>query len=104
MTKVVYKWRELCPNNPFNSVSEQSKYVSWLLSHCPGFKEQRKAAKLKYHATHPDRAALTQKKQNVKRKFNLTVDEYDAIVKKPCEICGTTDKRRVLDHTMLQES
>lgn len=35
---------------------------------------------------------------NVRSKYKLDLAEYREILDSPCEVCGITDKRRVLDH------
>lgn len=42
--------------------------------------------------------ALSSKRWRIATKYNITLDEYDAIVQNPCGICGTVAKLRVLDH------
>lgn len=34
----------------------------------------------------------------VKRKYSLSIEEYEEILKNPCNICGDTRKKHVLDH------
>lgn len=41
--------------------------------------------------------ALIRRRQGVKARFGLTLDEYDAILAHGCAICGT-DEQLVLDH------
>lgn len=35
---------------------------------------------------------------NIKRKYNLTVEQYEAIVARPCALCGEDEAQRVIDH------
>lgn len=38
------------------------------------------------------------KKWHIKKKFGLTVEEYDVLTKKPCSICGVKPKRKKRHH------
>lgn len=41
---------------------------------------------------------LLDKRATVKKKYGITVEQYDEIVARPCGICGTTSMPRVVDH------
>lgn len=45
-----------------------------------------------------ERQLLSNRRASIKRRYGLTVEEYDALVAKGCSICGETEKRVVMDH------
>ena len=50
-----------------------------------------------WRTSHKDNLRVSQKKARAKR-YGLTREQYEQILKNPCGICGRKDKRRVLDH------
>jgi hypothetical protein len=41
---------------------------------------------------------------SIKRRYGLTLEEYDTLVAQGCSICGETEKRIVLDHCHATEA
>ena len=57
--------------------------------------ERKLTAQKKYR----DSANFDRRKQNIRDRYNLTVEEYDNYFVSPsCGICGTEEGRMVLDH------
>jgi hypothetical protein len=52
----------------------------------------------KYYADNAERQKEACRKASIKRRYDLTVKEYDALIAKGCSICGETGKRIVMDH------
>jgi hypothetical protein len=59
--------------------------------------ERFRAINKKYRDAHPDRVR-EKAKRAMANSYDMTVEEYDIAVKAPCGICGTTEKRRGIDH------
>lgn len=51
-----------------------------------------------WQVANPERRKATSRKSNAK-KHGLTLAEYDALVARPCDICGTTERQRHADHS-----
>ena len=78
------KCRKLKPLEDFGN---NSHHLDGLQSYC---KEcGNKARRGKYKDVH--------KKHNVQNKYGLSVSEYDEIISRGCEVCGSTEKLH-LDH------
>jgi Recombination endonuclease VII. len=67
------------------------------------FNERRKRYRRTYCLNHPDRIDAYNHKRNLRRKFNMTVDEYNSLLNKQngvCAICFElpVTKRLAVDH------
>lgn len=68
-------------------------------------RKRKREAVAKWRVDNPERARENQRRGHVKRKYGLTLEEYEAILARGCAICGAEDdlqwsnKRRLcLDH------
>ena len=41
---------------------------------------------------------LAKKRENVKRNYGITLEEYESIIDRGCEICGTHEGKLCVDH------
>ena len=51
----------------------------------------------KWRANNKDKVREQNRKKGA-RIYDMSVEEYDKAILKPCGICGTTDKKRGIDH------
>lgn len=51
-----------------------------------------------YYAANRERQRSTSRAAQIKKRYGLTVDQYEAIVANGCEVCGEQTKRIVVDH------
>src|SRR4051812_30433273 len=58
----------------------------------PGNQAKANAASLRWRKNNPEAWRRHVRKRNIKVRFGLTVEEYDEIVSRPCQICGSTNK------------
>jgi Recombination endonuclease VII len=68
--------------------------------------EQRRALNQSIQAAHakvPGRLHGYRTKWRARKRYGLTVAEYKTALARPCDICGRTDKPRVLDHVHNEE-
>ena len=75
------------------------KYKLWKKENPQRVYELHKQACDKWRKTHPEKARLSCKRYRVKKRFGLTPEEYDKLIKTGvCEICGCTPIKIHLDH------
>lgn len=51
-----------------------------------------------YYFDNQERQQLSNRRAHIKRRYGLTIEEYEALVADGCSICGETEKRIVMDH------
>lgn len=65
--------------------------VSGLTAYC-------KAYYAEYYITNREHQKQSNKRAQIKKRYGLTIEEYDELIAKPCAVCGEAKKRRVMDH------
>lgn len=65
----------------------------------PEVKERKKAYSKYDWETNPEKCRRSARKHHYKKTFGMTEEEYASFVAKPCEICGTVEVSRVVDHS-----
>ena len=67
-----------------------------------GNPEKAATSTQKYREAYPERQAVSNRKAKLKRRFNLTLEQYDRMAKDGCQICGalnsTSGRRLDVDH------
>lgn len=61
----------------------------------PEARKQKREYLKRWRENNPENARLVSRRSRIKRKYGLTVEEYDAILARGCAICGTHDGRVV---------
>lgn len=51
-----------------------------------------------YHAEYRKRNPDRMRSYKIRAQYDLSVEEYDALVARPCDLCGTTERKRHADH------
>lgn len=62
------------------------------------FKAKKAEQARRRRARDPEKHRLTERARHIKRKYDLTLEEYDAILARGCGICGSQDRRLCMDH------
>lgn len=60
--------------------------------------ERSREIQRRWYEQNKERAATNARRRNARTKFGLSLEEYDAILARPCAICGTEEGKRCLDH------
>lgn len=84
----------------------RSHYERQLRQRNPEFAERQRANRRQWGEQNPDKVReLYERRRDAganrdraHRTYRITREEYRAIVSQPCGLCGTTEKRRYLDH------
>lgn len=77
---------------PGHSFYRDKKRADGLTAYCRDYYAE-------YYAANRERQKATSRKSNIKRRYGLSLEEYDAILALGCAICGErATTRLVLDH------
>lgn len=101
-TAYVSEWRK----NNKEKVAEyvrnwRRKNPEWCAEYRAKNKEKRAAANKRWREKYPERASKHWKKCSVKKRFGITVEQYDALLRAQggaCHICGEVKSKMDLDH------
>ncbi len=63
-----------------------------------GFKQRKRETTRKWREANPERARENARRGHARRKYGLTLEEYEAILAKGCAICRTHEGRLCMDH------
>ncbi len=61
-------------------------------------RSERYAYNKAWRAAHPESEREYDRRYNIRRKYGLAVAEYDDLVGRGCEVCGTLERRICVDH------
>lgn len=114
-TKTCSRCKEDLPTNKFYKDSTRKSGIYPQCKDCaakgkkassskdPEFAQKRRRYVDRYRAKHPDRIKAADRKQSLRRKFDISVEYYDALLLAQngiCKICGREPGERLLavDH------
>jgi hypothetical protein len=80
--------------NPRCTVCDRTQSKAWAERN----REQSNNIKQAYKRRDKERNRLANKRSRVKVAYGLTLDEYESLMKNPCQICGLRTERMHLDH------
>lgn len=92
------KWCQHClAKRPVGEFYRDRKAKDGLTVYC-------KAYYSAYYAKNKARQQETNRRAAIKRRYGLTVEEYDRLVAGGCSVCGEAQKRIVMDHCHATDS
>lgn len=82
------EWRT---NNPEKVLANNIEYAA-------AHRDALNAAKRARRKANPEKTKAKDREYHIRKKYGLTVTEYETVLARGCAICGTHERRLVMDH------